>query len=70
MDMPSQLDKMIEYAEKLSVGLPFLRTDFYEVNGKVYFGELTFYPAGGMGEFTPDEWNIKLGDMIHLPQRT
>lgn len=67
LEMPSQLNTMIRFAEKLSDGLPFLRVDFYDVNRNVYFGELTFYPAAGMGDFTPDEWNMKLGDMIHLP---
>lgn len=44
---PKNLDKMFESAEKLSKGIPFVRVDFYEANGKMYFGELTFYPSSG-----------------------
>ena len=44
---PKNLDKMFEYAEKLSKEIPFVRVDFYEANGKMYFGELTFYPSSG-----------------------
>lgn len=58
---------MIEFAEKLSTGIPFLRADFYDVNGQVYFGEMTFFPASGMGEFVPQEWDLKLGEWIKLP---
>ncbi|EOU1884068.1 MAG: ATP-grasp fold amidoligase family protein [Clostridium perfringens] len=64
--LPNNLDKMEELAEKLSAGYPFLRVDFYEVNGKIYFGELTFYPATGMGKFTSDEWDYKLGEWIDI----
>ena len=64
---PKHLDKMIEICEKLSKGLPFLRVDLYVVDDKEYFGELTFYPASGLGVFTPNEWNRKLGDLITLP---
>lgn len=44
---PKNLDKMFEFASILSKDIPFVRVDFYEVNGKLYFGELTFYPSGG-----------------------
>lgn len=47
IDKPKKLEKMFEYAEKLSKEIPFLRVDFYEANGKMYFGELTFYPSSG-----------------------
>lgn len=64
---PSNYEKMIELAEKISKGHPFLRVDFYEVNEKLYLGELTFFPAGGIAKFTPEEWDSKLGDLIDLP---
>lgn len=67
IELPKTLKKMIELAEKLSTGIPFLRVDFYEVNGKIYFGELTFFPASGLGEFIPQEWDLKLGEWITLP---
>ena len=67
IELPKTLNKMIELAEKLSTGIPFLRVDFYDVNGKIYFGELTFFPASGLGEFIPQEWDLKLGEWITLP---
>ena len=66
--MPENLNTMIEYAEKLSRGIPFLRVDFYNVNGKIYFGELTFYPASGFGKFTSEEGNLALGEKLKLPE--
>ncbi|MDE5876444.1 MAG: glycosyl transferase [Muribaculaceae bacterium] len=63
---PINLKKMIELAEILSKGTKFLRVDFYEVNGAVYFSELTFYPGCGYEEFTPEEFDIKLGNLINL----
>lgn len=63
---PRNFNKMVELAEKLSKDMPFLRVDFYEVNKKIYFGELTFYPASGFSNFEPDCWDEKLGDMINL----
>jgi hypothetical protein len=57
---------MMLLAEKLSKNLPFLRVDFYEINNKIYFGELTFYPASGFSKFEPDEWDEKLGNLIDL----
>ena len=63
---PINYDKMLEIAGKLSKGVPFLRVDLYNLEGKIYFGELTFYPAAGLGYFTPEEWNLRLGDLIKL----
>lgn len=65
--MPYNLDKMISLAEKLSKDIPFVRVDFYESEKKVYFGEITFYPASGFGTFIPEEWDAILGDWLHLP---
>ena len=65
---PRNLEKMIDLAEKLSKGIPFLRVDFYEVAGKIYFGELTFFPASGMEAFEPESWDLKLGERIDLSQ--
>lgn len=64
--LPTNIDKMIELAEVLSKDIPFVRIDFYNINGKIYFGEITFFPAGGLGTFTPREWDIKLGKYIKL----
>lgn len=63
---PINYSKMIQFSERLSKEIPFVRVDFYEINGQLYFGELTFYPGGGFEEFTPEEWDYKLGDFIKL----
>lgn len=65
---PSQFEKMKELAEKLAEGIPFVRVDFYEISGKIYFGELTFYPGGGFEEFNPEKWDRILGDWLILPE--
>lgn len=64
---PENLDEMKEICRKLSNNEPFVRVDLYVIDDQNYFGELTFYPASGMGLFTPEEWNIKLGDLLTLP---
>lgn len=64
---PLHLDKMIEICRTLSKNIPFVRIDLYVIDNKEYFGEITFFPAAGMGKFEPEEWNEKLGDMIKLP---
>jgi len=58
---PTNLDEMIALAAKLSAGFGFVRVDFYNVKGRVYFGELTFTPRGGYLKFSPDGWDAKLG---------
>ena len=67
---PVNLKKMIELAEILSEGIPFVRVDFYESDGRIYFGEMTFYPGSGFEEFTPFRWDRTLGDWIELPSKT
>lgn len=66
---PDKLDKMLEFSALLSKDIPFLRTDFYSINDKIYFGELTFFPASGFVPFEPECWDKKLGDMINLPDK-
>ena len=63
---PLNFDKMIELAKTLSKGHRFLRVDFYNINGKIYFGEMTFYPASGMLPFKPSDYDLKLGQLIKL----
>lgn len=65
---PINYELMIEFAEKLSRNIPFLRVDFYEINGKIYFGELTFFPGSGFEEFRPEKYDRILGDMLELPK--
>ena len=64
--LPDSLDEMILLAEKLSSNYRFLRVDFYDVQGHIYFGELTFYPASGLGKFEPEEWDLILGSWLDL----
>lgn len=64
--IPDNWELMKELARKLAVGFPHLRVDFYNINGKIYLGELTFFQGGGLMKFSPQEWDYKLGDWIHL----
>ncbi len=64
--MPKTYNKMVELAEKLSKNIKFVRVDFYVVDDKIYFGEMTFYPGSGVEEFNPVEWDYILGDWIDL----
>lgn len=64
---PVGFEKMKELATKLCVGIPHIRVDFYDVNGHIYFGELTFFHNSGFGPIYPQEWNYKIGDWLELP---
>ncbi len=66
---PERFDEMIQIARTLSDGIPFVRVDLYWVNNQILFSEMTFYPGGGYGLFYPKEWELKLGDMITLPEK-
>ena len=66
VSMPENLQEMIAIAEKISNGHPFLRVDLYNLDGKIYFGETTFFPAGGIGQFTDKAWDLKLGELINI----
>ncbi|MBR2244703.1 MAG: hypothetical protein IJ888_08280 [Prevotella sp.] len=65
---PENLDRMIEIAERLSQGFPQVRVDLYNVKGKIYFGELTFFACSGMNHSFTDEFQHIVGDKIHLPK--
>lgn len=62
IEKPSNLDEMLSVAEKLSEGFPYVRVDLYNNDGKIYFGELTFYPWSGYVQYSPDEWDFKFGE--------
>ena len=64
---PERFDEMLAIAKKLSKGLPHARIDLYNVDGKVYFGEVTFFPNGGFDYFIPNEWDKIIGDWLTLP---
>lgn len=64
---PKTFEKMKEFASLLSHNIPHLRVDFYEINGKLYFGELTFFTCSGFIPFEKEKWNKKLGEWIKIP---
>lgn len=60
------IKEMIKLAEKLAAPFPFVRVDFYDIYGKLYVGELTFYPGGGYNSYFK-EWDEKFGSFLQLP---
>lgn len=64
---PKNFEKMKQLAEKLSEGIAHVRVDFYEVDGRPYFGELTFFHWSGMVPFDPEEWDLIFGSWLNLP---
>ena len=64
---PVTFEKMIDFSKILSKGFPHVRVDFYEVDGHLYFGELTFYHLSGFIPFEPDRWDKVFGDWLKLP---
>ncbi|MBR5295925.1 MAG: glycosyl transferase, partial [Clostridia bacterium] len=68
-EKPENFEEMKKLAAKLSEGLPQARIDFYEVNGKTYFGEITFFHWGGTKPFDPAEWDYTFGSWIQLPEK-
>lgn len=63
---PMCFEEMVSLAEKLSEDLTQARIDFYEVDGRVYFGEITFFHMSGLKKFEPEEWDMTFGDWINL----
>lgn len=63
---PAGFDKMIELSEKLCKGFPHVRVDLYDINGNIYFGELTFFHFSGNVPFEPEEWDYKIGEWLTL----
>lgn len=64
---PKELEEMLRLAKVLAEDIPFVRVDFYTIEGKVYFGELTFYPASGFNGFEPKEYDEIFGEWLQLP---
>lgn len=66
--MPETMPEMIKIVKRLAeiVDAPFLRVDLYEIRGKIYFSEFTFFPCGGMIPFEPEKWDRVLGDWIRI----
>lgn len=66
---PEKFEQMKEIAAKLSQGMRQVRIDLYELNGKIYFGEYTFFHGGGFQLFYPEEWENRLGDWIDIESK-
>ena len=66
---PSGLETMLRLASRLGRGFACARVDFYQVRGRVYFGEITFTDADGLSEFAPARYNRIFGDRIVLPEK-
>lgn len=69
IEKPVKWDEMISLSRKLSKGFPHVRIDFYIVGDKVYAGEFTLFPSGGMLPFIPQEWDYKFGKLLGLPKK-
>ena len=65
-EKPQSFEQMKSFASILSKGMPHVRVDLYEVNGNVFFGEMTFYHFGGMVRFKPEEWDMIFGKWLVL----
>ena len=66
---PQNFDEMKRLCRILAANIPHVRVDFYEVNGLIYFGEMTFFPQGGFLKIHPDSWEKEWGDLIKLPNK-
>lgn len=66
---PECLDQMLDISRKLSREIPFVRVDLYEINGKIYFSELTFYPCAGLMPFKDPAHDLEIGQMLELPNK-
>lgn len=63
---PALFDNMLEISRKLSAEFPLVRVDFYNIDNKLYVGEMTFYSGGGYTKYKPIEWDKIFGDMLDL----
>ncbi len=67
IEKPKGFEEMIELCKKLSKDFIHVRCDFYDINGKVYFGEITFYQCSGLEKYVPYKYDVIFGSWIHLP---
>jgi hypothetical protein len=68
VDKPEKLEEIIELSRKLSFGFPHARVDFYYIDNRIIFGEITFFHQSGMGEISPEEFEVAMGDWLELPE--
>jgi hypothetical protein len=66
---PSNLDEMTEFARRLANDFPFVRVDFYAIDGQTLFGEMTWYPLAGEFRFVPESYDRYWGEVLQLPAR-
>lgn len=66
VERPNNLELLIELGEKLAKPFPYVRVDFYILNDKIFFGELTFHHGGGYEQFTPTKWDLYFGKKVPL----
>lgn len=66
LDKPLFFDEMIRLSEHLAKGIRHVRVDWYDYNGRLLFGEFTFYDSAGFVDFYPDEWNDRVGEWIEI----
>ena len=64
---PDNFEEMILIAKKLSKGMTHVRVDLYNINCKIFFGELTFFDGSGLSVYNPREWDFKFGQFLKLP---
>lgn len=69
LEKPERFEEMAALAEKISEGLPHARVDLYNINGKLYFGEVTFFHWSGLKPFEPEKWDKIFGDWFMLPEK-
>lgn len=70
LEKPKNFEKMVEYARILSKDFPHVRVDFYNIEGEIVFGELTFHNGSGYVEFEPDKFDFEMGEKFILPEKT
>ena len=69
IEKPAFMDEMVELSEKLAQGLPTIRVDWYYIDDKIVFGELTFYTHCGFMNYEPREWDDIMGSWLVLPEK-
>ena len=68
-EKPETFDRMMEIAGILSADFPAARIDLYSIEGKIYFGEITYFPWSGYMHFVPDSFDFDLGSKFSLPEK-
>ena len=68
VDKPARFDEMVRLARELTKPFPYVRFDLYEAQGRIYFGEFTFFPCSGMPDFIPSEYDAIVGELLTLPK--